>query len=204
MPVVSLVLNLPIGKIRIINGQIKSCSMFSQIIIAPVSSLIFKVSSLIKLISFSIFSWFIRVLFSIDSSDFNSLFQLSGVDLFNISTSKNIVLVNSLFVQNFGNGIQVWVNHVRKKFKGWSSLRFIEHFSTNKYVGSEGFEPEHNFVDDLSRFFISKFFEKNDFGIGFSIAWIEKRINSLLSLSDGENSSSNCWNIFASFLDFSG
>lgn len=106
------------------------------------------------------------------SSDFNCFLQLACINLLDVTTSKNIVLVYCLFIQNFGNHVQIWVDDVGKEFKRRSSFWLVQHFCTYKNIGSECFEPENYFIDHLSSFFVGEFFEQNNLGIRFFVAWV--------------------------------
>lgn len=49
----------------------------------------------------------------LDSSNFDSLMHFGGINLFNISTGEDVVLVYGLLVENFGNGLEVRIDDVR-------------------------------------------------------------------------------------------
>lgn len=137
------------------------------------------------------------------SSDFDGFFEFGGINLLNVTAGKNVILVNGLFVEDVRNGGEFRVDNVGEKFERRSSFWFIEHFGTHENVGGESFEPKDNLVNNLPRFFISEFFEQNDFGVRFGVAGVKEGIDGLLGLSDRENGRPDGRNIFASLVYFS-
>ena len=94
-----------------------------------------------------------------NSSYFDGLVNFGGINLFDISTSKDVVLVDGLFVEHFGDSLEVGVYNVREQFERRPSFRLIEHLGSDEDVGGESLEPNHNFVNHLSGFFVREFFE---------------------------------------------
>lgn len=156
-PLISLILNLLRNKWSIFTIRI---NIWSYLLIWLVIDLLRSIGLLLSSSRFY-------------SSNFNSLMNFSTVDLFDISTSKNIVLINTLFINHFRNYVQISVHNVRDNFKRWLSFWFVQHRGTNENITSKSLNPNNNLVNDLSSLLIRKFFEQNNFGVRFSVGRIE-------------------------------